>query len=32
MWTWLNWTGRLPEPAAIGSPTEQEEEPQVVTA
>src|SRR5262249_34017544 len=32
MWTWLNWTGRLPEPPVIGSPTEDEEEPQVVTA
>jgi MFS family permease len=32
MWAWLNWSGRLPEPPVIGSPVEEEEEPQVVTA
>ncbi len=31
-WAWLNWSGRLPEPALLGSNTEEEEEPQVVPA
>ena len=32
MWTWLNWSGRLPEPPVVSGVIEEEEETQVVPA